>query len=122
MRQTLVALCALAVVVAYPAKACAANSPEITGQNLYDMCTDKSRDVRRLCETWIYGFARGMAYSQILAGIQHVAPTTCVSYELTGEQARLVIEKFMRDHPEDLHHQAAAIAGIALALAFPCKN
>jgi len=101
------------LVIAYSAKVHAeANNPELTAQNLHDMCTDNSQDAQRLCGWWIYGFARGMEYSQILAYAKN----------LTGEQARLSIEKYMRDHPEKLNLQAVTIAGFALALAFPCEK
>ena len=111
------------LVIAYSAKVHAeANNPELTAQNLHDMCTDNSQDAQRLCGWWIYGFARGMEYSQILAYAKHLRAVTCLPANLTGEQAHLSIEKYMRDHPEKLNLHAVTIAGLALTLAFPCSN
>jgi hypothetical protein len=108
----------MCLVLAYPAKA---QNPELTAQNLYDMCSDNSQHAKTLCETWIYGFARGMQFSEQVQKSKHLSPVTCLSEKLTGEQARLIIEKYMRDHPERLHFPAAIIAGFALDFAFPCK-
>jgi hypothetical protein len=46
----------------------------------------------------------------------------CFPDNFTAEQAKLVVEKYMRDHPEKLHRNAAIVVGSALLLAFPCKN
>src|SRR6516225_8862937 len=57
-----------------------------------------------------------------LAYAKHFRAVTCLPANLTGEQARLSIEKYMRDHPEKLNLHAVTIAGLALTLAFPCSN
>jgi hypothetical protein len=95
----------------------------ITGTYLYNACTKNDRSAQAFaCITWITGFSQGLMAAQTLADIQHVSRVTCFPDEFSGAQARLIIEKFMRDHPEDLHNNAATIAGFALALAFPCKK
>jgi Rap1a immunity proteins len=42
--------------------------------------------------------------------------------DLTNLQASLIVENFMRDHPEALHLSAISIATAALSLAFPCPG
>jgi hypothetical protein len=120
----------ICLLIASPTHA-QSDNPEMTGQFLYQLCNDKSELSQGECSSWIYGFARGMGVAQLYADKQHLtppgarrptgSPTTCLSDELTGTQARLIIEKFMRDHPELLHHLAAGIAGAALVQAFPCN-
>jgi len=110
------------LVIAYSAKAHAEDNQELTAQNLYDICTNNSQDVQRGCGLWIHGFARGMQYSQIFAYHEHLRAVTCLPASLTGGQARVIIEKYMQDHPEELHFQAVAVAGGALVRAFPCEK
>jgi Rap1a immunity proteins len=46
----------------------------------------------------------------------------CFPRDATVRQARLVVEKYLRDNPAILHRPAGLIAGIALMLAFPCEK
>jgi hypothetical protein len=116
--KTLLILLALAL----SPRAHATDNTDLTAQTLYDMCVDNNQHAQVLCHTWIYGFVRGMQISQITATAVNLKPVTCFPRSITGEQAQLIIMKYLRDHPEDLHHEAAAISGAALIRAFPCKN
>jgi len=40
---------------------------------------------------------------------------------VSHQQARLIIEKYLREHPEKLHKEAGFIAVEALVAAFLCK-
>ena len=42
--------------------------------------------------------------------------------DATVMQAALIIEKFMREHPEMMHQDAAISSELALAAAFPCPK
>ena len=116
MKQLMFILMCLAL--ASPLKA----EEGLTGTMLYNCCTRNDRSGQALCLMWMDGFFQGMASAQTLANYIHLTPVTCFPDDLTGEQARLTIEKHMRDHPEELHNQAGVIAAFALALAFPCKK
>ncbi len=41
---------------------------------------------------------------------------------LTAIQAIRVIVKYLKEHPEDLHHNAMLLTNLALKSAFPCKT
>jgi hypothetical protein len=38
------------------------------------------------------------------------------------DQARLVIDKYFREHPEKLHEEAGFLAAEAFMAAFPCRK
>jgi len=86
----------------------------ITGNSLYQLCHDKDTD--GLCAMWVTGFLNG-----VVAAKDKRLPAACPPPKVTGGQARLVIEKFMSDHPDLLHMSAHGVADAALAGAFPCK-
>jgi hypothetical protein len=88
-------------------------------QRLYSFCRGEDTDI---CQTWITGFAHGVYYSQIVAKVHDQKPTVCFPNGFTGSQAQLVIEKYMRDHPEELHKTAYSVSFHALEEAFPCKK
>jgi Rap1a immunity proteins len=46
----------------------------------------------------------------------------CLPNELIGSQAVLIIEKFMKEHPEQLHYPAGVVAFYALWQDFPCSK
>jgi hypothetical protein len=87
-----------------------------TGNTLYQLCANKTESAEMACEMWITGFT---------AGATKNAPTkihsVCLPSRSTPAQARLVIEKFMREHPEVLQLPDAAVAYAALGQAFPCS-
>lgn len=48
-------------------------------------------------------------------------PMTCTPTGLTHRQAGLVVLKYMRAHPEELHEAARSLIFRAIYDAFPCK-
>ena len=46
----------------------------------------------------------------------------CVSTEATTGQLVAVIRKYLDEHPEYLHYNAASLVSAALKNAFPCKS
>jgi Rap1a immunity proteins len=46
----------------------------------------------------------------------------CLPDELLGSQAVLIIEKFMKEHPEQLHYPARVVAFYALWQDFSCSK
>lgn len=113
------------VLIACSAKA---QSP-FTGIMLREACTAGNagnQSGEHICLMWISGFVQGMYWSQELSDFKNLPRATCLPVSnnmgVTGEQARLIVEKYMRDHPEDLHRSARSVAGTALVLAFPCNK
>jgi hypothetical protein len=94
-----------------------AAADHLTGQELWNRCSGQPGSVDNVsCISWIEGLVAGLALGET-AGKQWCFPNGG-----TVGQARLIIEKVMRDHPELLHEDALPIAAAALRAAFPCEN
>jgi hypothetical protein len=85
----------------------------------YSDCT-LSSSVQDNCLMWISGFVAGVFSQQVLAEAKNQKPTICLPDGFSGRQARVVIERYMQDHPEQLHLPAFRVASAALDEAFPC--
>jgi hypothetical protein len=96
----------------------AAYSGVFTGMELRQLCVGTKSD-QDLCGIWISGFHSGLGAAQSTAKDARV---TCIPNGTTGDQARLVIEKFMAEQPNVLHLGADAVSFIALTRAFPCPS
>jgi hypothetical protein len=59
----------------------------------------------------MYGFISGTVQKSI-----------CLPPNITAGQARLITEKFMREHPEELHEGAPTLTARALYIAYACKR
>jgi hypothetical protein len=93
------------LVIACPAKA------DFTGADLQSACTDN----QDICDFWITSSLLGAFGSQTNAGL-----VSCPPAGTTPTQARLIVEKYMHDHPESLHLPAQDIVFAASQLSFPC--
>jgi hypothetical protein len=93
----------------------------LSGAELWDQCQDKSKSTLNLaCTAYVRGFVDGFFAANTLAeiGVKTCPPQTGIS--LT--QGRLIIEKYLRENPQELHQQAGGLAMVALIRAFPCKS
>jgi hypothetical protein len=111
MKAFLLVLVGLAAV---PSRA----EAEMTGTQFYESCVDKPQDgARNICEAYLSGYQVGFFVAQTLsqAGIP-----TCLPEGMSGTQTRLIVEKYMRDHPEELHKKVELIVMDALRAAYPC--
>jgi hypothetical protein len=81
-------------------------------------CTDN----QDMCDFWITSFLLGAFASQANAQQGNFSPVGCPPGGVTATQARLIVEKYMRDHPDDLHLPAQDIVFAASQLAFPCTR
>ena len=106
----------ICLALASPLKA----QEKLKGTDLYTACTGAPRDQAE-CRMYIIGFFNGLGLAQIAARRKKL-PLSCYPDDLTNLQASLIVEKYMRDHPETLHLSAITIAATALALAFPCPG
>lgn len=87
----------------------------LTGKDLDLICRNKGGD--QMCAMWTNGFLLG-----IIAARDTGLTAACPPPKTTGAEARLIIEKFMREHPEVLQFGVWGVANSALAAAFPCKD
>jgi hypothetical protein len=68
------------------------------------------------CSGYARGFVDGIAVANGTTG------TICVPPAVTTEEIVRVVEKYMDDHPEDLHENRAYLMTSALLKAYPCKK
>jgi hypothetical protein len=94
-----------------------------TGTELYRSCQRGPADLS--CVAYVRGFVDGMVIGKVVGltvGLTKL-PMFCPPNDgILLEQGRLIVEKFLRDHPERLHEQASFLAANALLDAFPCQN
>jgi hypothetical protein len=94
----------------------------LTGTELYRFCAQSKKDdgADMFCKAYVRGFvdALGLGHYSAEHGIKYCPPDD----GLSEVQARLIIEKFLREHPERMHEKAGIVAGLALFVAFDCKN
>ena len=95
---------------------------DFTGNDLHTLCTLDTEKTKTACRMWITGFLNGLTMAQVLSKQQNKEPVTCIPNGVTGDQARMIVEKYMRDRPNVLHLSGEPIAAFALTRAFPCKD
>jgi hypothetical protein len=86
----------------------------LTGKKLYEICTSTSSD---LCMGYVIGVADALNLSTFKQYNIFCAPTN-----VSAHQELAVVIKYLRDHPDTRHYSAASEIGVALAMAFPCKE
>jgi hypothetical protein len=89
------------------------------GMKLQEWCSNPKGSTESLeCAVYMSGFLDGYGFSQDTA-----QKALCLPREgITVGQVRLITEKFMSEHPEELHKSAPAIIVRALHIAFACKR
>jgi hypothetical protein len=97
----------------------AAPATSLTGVELFDVCFRKGADDQLACTSYVRGFADGIAFASVMAG---GANNYCPPPSIQVKQIRVVVDKYLRDHRDQLTKEAGALVGIALYQAFPCKR
>ena len=97
--------------------ACRAKA-DFTGADLQSACTDN----QDICDFWMTSFLLGAFGSQAVSQQGNFTPIGCPPAGTTRFQARLIVEKYMQDHPDDLHLPAQDIVSAASRLVFPCTR
>jgi len=99
----------------------AAELEQTTGIELNEYCSDHSASAKSVaCSMYIRGFGAGIEAGD--GSKEKDKRIWCFPHNLTVAQARLVIEKYMRDNPGLLNLSAGMIVSIALNSAFPCDD
>jgi hypothetical protein len=84
---------------------------KVNGSKLLGFCS-AGRTVD--CDAYLSGVADAYAEQGKMAGI-------CIPQAVTGVQMRLVVTKYLHDHPQELELPAGQVATHAFAGAFACK-
>jgi hypothetical protein len=85
---------------------------QTTAQDLKDIC--KKNDTT--CEMWVDGFLHGLGVPSLYRNL------ICVPQGVTVGQAKDVIVRHLKTHPEKVQQQAGVEAARALQEAFPCHG
>lgn len=83
-----------------------------SGNELLSQCNDYS--VQK--GTFEQGVCLG-----IVMGVAETSDKICPPKEVTNKQLVLVVEKFLKENPQDLHFPATSLAEYALAMVWPCQ-
>ena len=109
-------------VICFLAEFGSTDAGALTGTELYRACRQKALSAGGIsCIAYVRGFVDGITLGH---GLGKTSPTVyCLSAAgLDADQARLIIQKYLRDHPESLHLEAGNLAANALTEAFPCPS
>ncbi len=114
MRIILLALVLALLLPSLPAKAYF-----LTGNKLHEMCTSQEGRKRWQCLGYVQGIVDGQTYVQQFWSnpLKYCAPPTTTVGQVTD-----IVKKYLSDHPEARHHDAASLATAALREAFPCPS
>jgi hypothetical protein len=109
------------LLVASSAKAQIPQTSNLTGNWLYTVCAASDQQGQVICRMWISGFQAGIISSQNLAQVNKLKPASCIPHDVTADQVKLIIEKFLRDNPQYMQLSAEMVASYALVIAFSCR-
>jgi Rap1a immunity proteins len=91
---------------------------EVTGENLYNICTSQNINSQSLCGSYLLGVWDGLVLAGDLGGPYAVCPN---SARAPGAAAlRLVFVSWARRYPEFLTRLRSDTAAASLSEAFPC--
>lgn len=98
-----------------------ANAAGPTGMMLQQWCSGTEQSLDGMgCTYFLLGFLNGLSTTDGFA--DGASKVWCFPSGITAGQVELIVKKFMREHPEELHRSAAAIAGRALYIPYSCKK
>jgi hypothetical protein len=84
---------------------------KVNGSKLLSLCSSGRTEN---CDAYLSGVADAYAEVGRPGGI-------CIPIPVTGVQLRLVVVKYMHDHPQELEQPGGVLTSHALTAAFPCK-
>ena len=111
---------ALVGILATPRLAAA----KLTGNQFLDMCKNSELACLAYLHGWVDAFVITTIYmkdnNDVKKRNNHLI-NVCLSSEVTQTQKKMVLLKFLRDHPEMLHESSALLTYFAMKGAFPCR-
>jgi hypothetical protein len=112
-------LIAFAVAISWPLGLLvgASTASALSGNDLYYDCQQRDGPERSRCDTYLSGFFEGVISGYVLGSTGKFCPPMA-AIELG--QVRLIVEKYLREHPADLHLRASTLGMRAFQEAFKC--
>jgi hypothetical protein len=96
----------------------AANAEPATGMEFQQWCSNPKGSTESFqCAVYMRAFLDGYVFL-----LDTAQKAFCLPRDVTVGQARLITNKFMSEHPEELHKSAPAIIVQALTIAYACKR
>jgi hypothetical protein len=87
-------------------------------RTLQILCRKAERFGYVSCTSYIRGFIDGMVVG---GNVEELHLKCCPPKDgISVEQGRLIVEKYLKDHPEKLNLEAGYVAAFAFVEAFPC--
>lgn len=92
----------------------------LSGTELYKICSERAStsSVNAGCVGYLRGFSDGFLLGTAFTPNIYCPPKGGLSVD----QLRLIVEKHLREHPEELHKDALFLVGDAVMNAFRCNN
>ena len=84
-----------------------------SGNDLLGHCNDYSTAKGTFGQGVCAGFVMGVA---------EVSNKICRPKDVTNKQLVLVVEKYLKDNPQELHYSATSLAEYALSKVWPCQK
>ena len=107
---------ATAVALSCPPASAQQGTPFYTGNDLWSQCTSNAPFQSGFCAGFVAGIADILAADPLIIG-----QMVCAPLDVTTDQKRDVVKRYLEQHPERWHYAAASLVLDALAEAFPCK-
>jgi hypothetical protein len=97
------------------------NAKALDGVTLYQWCQAKPDTAREIsCIAYVHGFLDGVAFGHRMG--KNYPTLYCPPKDgISVVQGRLIIEKYLKNHPEKLHTEAGSLVFDALIEAFHCS-
>lgn len=87
-----------------------------------DLLTSCSADLYVECLGYVAGIADAMETAQSCNNGSLAGWQACVPIGVRKSQAKDVVIRFLREHPQDRHYPASGLVAQALQEAFPCRR
>jgi Rap1a immunity proteins len=93
---------------------------DIRGTQLSTFCNRSDSTMEfQFCDAFIVGVRDGVVLAVTL---RDAKPILDIPKDVTQEQIRAVVTKYLKDHPEELHKPAGLLVIFALSKAFPPQD
>jgi len=96
----------------------------MNGNQFLDLCKNSELACYTYLQGWIDAFVVTTMYMKDNDDVKkwnnHLI-NVCLSSEVNQTQKKMVLLKFLRDHPEMLHESSALLTYFAMKDAFPCR-
>lgn len=97
------------------------NTPQAYSKTGLDILEslNESDEMYSMASLYLTGLAEGISLAFIAFSEE---PVLCIPGNVTNKQMSLVVEKYLKDNPKELHEQISTLAFYAILEAYPCEE